>query len=182
MKLEEKTITSTKVYECFFMKLYEDKVLLPNNEMSNWIFIKHDGASAVLPITKDGKIVLIKQFRYPVNQVMIEIPAGKKDEPSEDGLVCAVRELEEETGYRSNHIVKFQDLYNCVGYSNEMIELFIAYDCEKIDNPKNGDDDEFIELLEVSKQEAKSLLNQGKITDAKTIVTLQHYLYGACNK
>lgn len=182
MKLQEKTITSKKVYECFFMKLYEDKVLLPNNEESNRIYIKHDGASAVLPITREGKIVLIKQFRYPVDQVMIEIPAGKKDEPGEDGLLCASRELEEETGYRSNNIVKFQDLFNCVGYSNEMIELFIAYDCEKVEHPKSGDDDEFIELLEVTKTEAKSLLKQGKITDAKTLITLQHYLYGKDNE
>jgi len=182
MKLEEKTLSSKKVYECFFMKLYEDRVLLPNNKESNRIFIKHDGASAVLPITKDGKIILIKQFRYPVNQVMIEIPAGKKDKPFEDGVLCAVRELEEETGYKSNNLKKIQDLHNCVGYSNEMIELYIAYDCEKIDNPKSGDDDEFIELLEVSKEEAKSLLKKGKITDAKTIITLQYYLYSDHNE
>ena len=182
MKLKEKTISSKKVYECFFMKLYEDKVLLPDNKESNRIFIKHDGASAVLPITRDGKIILIKQYRYPVKQVMIEIPAGKKDEPSEDGLLCAVRELEEETGYRSNDIRKFQDLHNCVGYSNEMIELYIAYDCEKIDQPKSGDDDEFIELLLVTNEEAKALLKQGKITDAKTIITLQHYLYSDDNE
>ncbi len=164
------------------MKLYEDKVLLPNNKESSRIFIKHDGASAVLPITKEGKIVLIKQFRYPVNQVVIEIPAGKKDEPHEDGLLCAIRELEEETGYKSNNIKKFQDLFNCVGYSNEMIELFIAYDCEKLDHPKKGDDDEFIELLELSKEEAKILLKQGKITDGKTIIMLQHFLYGDDNE
>lgn len=182
MKLEEKTITSKKVYECFFMSLYEDRVLLPNSKESNRIYIKHNGASAILPITKEGKIVLIKQFRYPINQVIIEIPAGKKDEPIEDGLRCAVRELEEETGYTSTNVIKFQDLHNCVGYSNEMIELFIAYDCEKIDIPKSGDDDEFIELMEVSKEEANVLLKQGKITDAKTLIMLQHYLYGMSYK
>ena len=136
----------------------------------------------MLPITKDGKIVLIKQFRYPINAVTIEIPAGKKDEKNEDGLVCALRELEEETGYKSSNVTKLQDLHNCVGYSNEMIELFIAYDCVKVENPKSGDDDEFIELLEVSKTEARDLLKSGGITDAKTIITLQYYLYGVTDE
>lgn len=178
MDLKETKISSKKIYECFFMKLYEDEVLLPNKKTSSRIYVKHDGASAVLPITKQGKLILIRQFRYPINQVTIEVPAGKKDEPHEDGLVCAVRELEEETGYRSNRMVKIQDLHNCIGYSNEMIELFIAYDCEKVENPATGDDDEFIELLELTKEEAKDLLMGGTITDAKTIILLQYYLFG----
>ncbi|AIO18553.1 ADP-ribose pyrophosphatase [Candidatus Izimaplasma bacterium HR1] len=182
MKLIEKKLDSKKLYECFFMTLYEDKVLLPNDKTSTRIYIKHDGASAVLPITKEGKLVLIKQYRYPISGVSIEIPAGKKDEKHEDGLVCALRELEEETGYTSNNVVKFQDFHSCVGYSSEMIELFIAHDCVKLENPKSGDDDEFIELLEVTKTEAKTLVNSGKITDSKTLAVLLYYLYGDNNE
>lgn len=175
MKLIEKEISSKLVYECFFMKLYEDEVLLPDGNKSKRIYVKHDGASAVLPITKEGNILLTKQFRYPIRQVSIEIPAGKKDAPDEDGLLCAKRELEEETSYRSNNIKKIQNIYSCVGYSNEEIELFIAYDCEKVDNPLSMDEDEFIELMSVSVSESKELLSSGQITDVKTIVALQYY-------
>lgn len=172
--MKEKQLSHDLKYECFFMKLFEDEVLLPNNEKSKRIYIEHDGASAVIPLTKENKILLIKQYRYPIRQVSIEIPAGKKDEIDEDGLVCAARELEEETGHQSNHIEKIMDVYNCVGYSNEKIELFIALDCEKVDNPLPMDEDEFIELMEVDIPTSKELLRTGQITDSKTIIALQH--------
>ncbi|XMB73119.1 NUDIX hydrolase [Mycoplasmatota bacterium WC30] len=176
MKLEEKQLTHKLMYQCFFMKLYEDEVVLPNDETSKRIYVEHDGAAAVLPITSDGKIILIKQFRYPVNQVLIEIPAGKKDDVNEEGYDCAVRELEEETGYGSNDIKKILDLHSCVGYSSEMIEIYIARNCKKMESPKTGDDDEFIELMILTKEEVKDLLKTGKITDAKTLVAIQQYL------
>ncbi len=175
MNFKEKELSSKLIYECFFMKLYEDEVLLPDGNKSKRIYVKHDGASAVLPITIDGNILLTKQYRYPIRQVSIEIPAGKKDEPDEDGLLCAKRELEEETSYRSERIEKINDIYNCVGYSNEKIELFIAYDCVKVENPLPMDEDEFIELMSVTVEESKNLLKNGFITDVKTIVALQHY-------
>lgn len=177
MKLEEKKLSSKKVYECFFMKLYEDEVLLPNDKTSNRIYIQHDGASAVLPLTKENKIVLIRQFRYPVGQVLLEVPAGKKDFKEETGISCIERELEEETGLRSERIEKVQDFHSCVGYSSEVIELFIAYDCVPVDNPKVGDDDEFIEVIEFTKLEVEMLIKQGKITDSKTLALLLHYLH-----
>lgn len=172
--MKEKQLTHTLKYECFFMKLYEDEVLLPNDKESKRIYIEHDGASAVIPLTKDNKILLIKQYRYPTRQISIEIPAGKKDEANEAGLLCAKRELEEETGYQSERIEKIMDIHTCVGYSNELIELFIALECEKVDNPLSMDDDEFIELMEVSIDESKNLLQNGFITDSKTIIALQH--------
>ena len=176
MKLKEKQLSTKKMYECFFMKLYEDEVLLPNGEKSTRIYIKHDGASAVLPITINNTVLLIKQFRYPIGVVSLEIPAGKKDEPGEDGLLCAKRELEEETGHQSNNIKKIMDLHNCVGYSDEKIEMFIAYDCDRVENPLDMDEDEFIELVECTINDVKQYLKNGEITDAKTIVALQHYL------
>lgn len=175
MKFKEEQINSKLIYECFFMKLYEDDVLLPDGNQSKRIYIKHDGASAILPITKEGNILLVKQFRYPIGQVSIEIPAGKKDEPNEDGLLCAKRELEEETGHVSNNIEKISEVYNCVGYSNEKIELYIAYNCVKTDNPLPMDDDEFIELMSVTVEESKNLLQNGLISDSKTIIALQYY-------
>ncbi len=176
MKLFEKTLESALKYKCFFMKLYEDKILLPNNETSTRIYIEHDGAAAVLPITSEGKIILIKQYRYPIKKISIEVPAGKKDDINELGIDCITRELEEETGYRSNDITYIRDLHSCVGYSNEVIELFIARNCVVIENPKQGDDDEFIEVFHVSKEEAIELMKNNQITDGKTLILLQHFL------
>lgn len=178
MNLKEKQLFKRRAYECFFMELFEDDVLLPNGQVSKRIYIEHDGASAILPITKEGKILLIKQFRYPIGQVTIEVPAGKKDEKNEDGLLCALRELEEETGFSTKNVRKFQNFHSCVGYSSEMIELFIGYDCERVDNPQKGDDDEFIELLELDPIEVKKMVKTGVITDSKTLALLLYYLYG----
>ncbi len=175
MKLEEIQLTHNLVYQCFFMKVYEDDVRLPNNITSKRIYIMHNSAAAVLPITKEGKIILVKQYRYPIRQVSIEIPAGKKDFLEEEGLACAKRELEEETGYKSNDITLLTTINSCVGYSNETIDLFMAKDCFKVINPLKGDDDEFVEVIEVSKEEAKSMLLEGAIQDAKTIIALQWF-------
>lgn len=174
--MDEKQVSHTLKYKCFFMELFEDEVLLPNNQMSRRIYIEHPGAAAVLPITRNKEVVLIKQFRYPIRQVTIEIPAGKKDEIYETGLECVQRELEEETGYQSDTFEKFMDLHSCLGYSNELIELYIAHDVYPIDNPRPGDDDEFIEVGVYNKEMVEELFSQGKITDGKTIVMLQEYL------
>ncbi len=178
MKLEEKQLTHELVYECFFMKLYEDKVLLPNKKTSTRIYIEHNSAAAVLPITKEGKIVLVEQYRYPIRHVSLEIPAGKKDFLNETGLACASRELEEETGLASDDYERIIDLHSCVGYSNEKIEIFIARDCFKVANPKSSDDDEFLEIKEFTKSEVSDMVRNGLIHDAKTLVALQHYLIG----
>ena len=176
MKLEEKQLSHKLVYECFFMKLYEDDVLLPDNKKSKRIYIMHNSAAAVLPITKDGKIVLVNQYRYPIRSESLEIPAGKKDFLNEDGKECAMRELEEETGYISEKVEHMVDINSCVGYSNEKIEIFIARDCVKAENPKQSDDDEFLEIKEYTKAEAHDLMTSGKIQDAKTLIALQRYL------
>ncbi len=178
MKLEEKQLSHELAYKCFFMDLYEDDVLLPNGKTSKRIYIQHNSAAAVLPITKEGKIILVKQYRYPIRSISIEIPAGKKDSKTESGLVCATRELEEEAGYGSNHFEKIIDLNSCVGYSNEVIELFIARNCYKIENPKPQDEDEFVELMELTQSEVKQMIKNKDIQDAKTLVALQHYFLG----
>lgn len=176
MKLKESKISSKSVYECSFLELFEDEVLLPNNETSKRVYIKHNGGAAVLPITSEGNVILTKQYRYPIGQVSIEIPAGKKDSITELGIDCVTRELEEETGYQSNSFSKFTDIHSCVGYSSEVIELFIASDCFKVDNPKAADDDEFIEVLECSIKDVKRMMDNNEITDAKTLIMLQYYL------
>lgn len=174
--MKEKTISSKKVYECSFLDMFEDKVELPNGKHSQRIYVKHMGAAAVLPITKDGLIVLTKQFRYPVKNVTIEIPAGKKDEVDELGIDCVKRELEEETGYQSNNIKHVYNIHNCLGYSDELIEMYIAYDCYKVDNPLESDPDEFIEVVLYNIDEVKEMITSNVITDVKTILMIQNYL------
>lgn len=181
MKLEEKQLSHDLVYECFFMKLYEDEVLLPNNKTSKRIYLKHSSAAAILPINKEGKIVLVKQYRYPIRSESVEIPAGKKDTLEEAGLVCAKRELEEETGYVSKNIEPMMDINSCVGYSNEVIELFIAKDCYKIENPMSPDEDEFVEVLELTEEECLNMIKNKLIKDAKTIIALQQYFLEKSN-
>ena len=172
----EKQIKSRKVYECSFLELFEDDVLLQNGNTSKRVYVKHIGAACVLPITKDGLLVLTKQYRYPIRSISIEIPAGKKDATDETGYDCIKREIEEETGYQSDEFIYVYGIHNCVGYSDELIEVFIAKNCYKVDNPLPPDDDEFIELLFCTVAEALKMIKNKEITDVKTIVAIQHYV------
>ncbi|PKK96974.1 MAG: ADP-ribose pyrophosphatase [Tenericutes bacterium HGW-Tenericutes-3] len=174
--MKETKKTSKKVYECSFMELYEDEVILDNQKESQRVYIKHPGAAAILPITKDQRIILIKQFRYPIQMINLEVPAGKKDDINEDSLECAHRELEEETGYITKHMEFYKRIYPCVGYSDEYIDLFIARDCEKVDHPKAMDTDENIECFFYQPNEIKDLIESDQIGDSKTLILLQHYL------
>ncbi len=176
MKLTEKTLRSKLVYSNSFLDLYEDEVLLPNNKVSKRIYAKHLGAAAVLPITKDNKVVLTKQYRYPIKSVSIEIPAGKKDFKGELGIDCVKRELEEETNYTSDNLQFLLSTHNCVGYSNEAIEIYIAYDCIYEKGIRESDEDEFIETKVYELEEVIKLIDTGVITDAKTIIAVQAYL------
>lgn len=174
--MKEKQLTHEKQFSCFFMELFEDEVLLPNQKTSTRIYIEHPGAAAVLPLTSDNKVLLIKQYRYPIRKVTIEVPAGKKDYLEETGLNCIKRELEEETGHQSQHIEPFLQIHSCLGYSNELIELFIAHDIYPVDHPLQADEDEFIEIALYAKEEVEELLKTNQITDGKTVILLQEYL------
>jgi len=176
MKFEEKRVSHTLKYHCSFLDLYEDEVMLPNGKITSRVYIEHLGAAAVLPVTRDGEIVLTRQYRYPIGMVSLEVPAGKKDEPGEDGKACATRELEEETSYVSEDIRFVQKIYNCLGYSNEAIDLFIALDCVYKEEVVDGDEDEFIETVLYSVEACEKMLDEGEITDVKTALLLQHYL------
>ena len=173
--MKEKTLKSRKVFENDFMELYVDDILLPNQKEATRTYVKHSGAAAVLPITTDGKLVLTRQYRYPVHKISIEVPAGKKNSKSETGLDCVKREIEEETGFNSNHFVHIKNIHNCIAYSDEMIELFIAYDCVPIENRLTPDEDEFIEPLVITLEEAETLIESNEITDLKTLYTIAYY-------
>lgn len=174
--MRETRIKREKKYETSFLALYEDDVRLSNDTIRKRVVIKHPGGACVLPVLPDGNVVLTLQYRYPIESIMIEIPAGKKDFFGEDSLTCAKRELEEETGYISDDYEHLFTLHPCVGYSDEVLDIFLAKNCIKKDNPKAMDDDEDIEVMIVNKEQIKALLRDGQITDGKTLVALQYYL------
>jgi len=172
----EKRVKRQKKYTCSFLTLFEDDVMLDNQKKAKRVVIEHPGGAAVLPLTHDYQVILTKQYRYPILAYTLEIPAGKKDDIQEDGLTCAKRELEEETSYMSMRFEHMYQLHACLGYSDELLDIFIAYDCTKLTHPRPADEDEHIEVMIYSKEEINRLLSQGMITDGKTLVALNYYL------
>jgi ADP-ribose pyrophosphatase len=173
--MKETKIHSKPIYQSDFLTIEEDTVFTSENIETKRIVIRHSCASAILPITDDKKIVLIKQFRYPIGAVTLEVPAGKL-EVSEDPMLCASRECEEEAHVKPEKIEHVMSIHNCLGYSDEVIHLYIGYGCQFIENPRPKDIDETFEIFHYTKKEVQALLNEHQITDAKTIILLQHYL------
>ena len=172
--MKETTLLTKEVYHSDFLTIVEDTVMTSENIQTKRIVVRHSGASAILPITKDKKIVLVKQFRYPIGEITIEVPAGKL-EHHEDPLLCAQRECEEEAHVKPKTIDHVMSIHNCLGYSDEVIHLYIGYHSEEVNKPLDKDIDEFFEVGYYTKKEVQALLENKMITDAKTIILLQHY-------
>ena len=165
--LKEKTIQSKTIYEGSFLTVNSDKVLLPNGNTSIREWIKHPGAVCCVPILPNGKIVLIKQYRYAVKEEMIEIPAGKLDQ-NEIPEKCALRELEEEIGYRANKLTLLANIHPAVGFTNEKMWLYLAEKLVKTE--QSLDHDEFLEPIPTKLDDAVQMVWSGQITDVKTII------------
>jgi len=168
--LIEKEISSENVFDGVLLHVRKDEVELPNGHKSVREWIKHPGASSVIPLLPDNQIILVKQFRYPVGQVTLEVPAGKLDVEGEDPLVCAERELSEETGYTAGKIWKLTTIATTVGFSNEFIHLYAAKDLTP--GKQHPDDDEFINTVKMPLTAALQLVESGKIIDAKSIISI----------
>lgn len=175
MEFEEKTLERQTIFEGQIMTVAKDKVQLPNGQTSYRELVFHHGAVAVLALTPDNKIILVKQYRKAIEDLSYEIPAGKL-ELGEAGheKEAAARELEEETGY-AGELDLLYEFYSSVGFSNEHIKLYLAKDLQKVPDPRPQDEDEFLELLELTYEECMDLVKSGKIRDAKTIIALQYY-------
>lgn len=165
----ETQVDSEKVFGGRLLKVYRDTVTLPNGKISVREYIKHPGAAVIIPYLGDRKILLVRQFRYPVGRVMIELPAGKTDS-GENAVETIRRELTEETGYRSDHFVEIGTIHTCVGYSDELLHLFWADDL--LPGETRPDPDEKIELLPMTIDAAMEEVYSGRITDAKTLIGL----------
>ncbi|MBQ7498632.1 MAG: NUDIX hydrolase [Selenomonas sp.] len=168
--LIETGISSENIFDGNLLHVRRDTVKLPNGKTATREWIKHPGASSVIPMLEDGSVILVKQYRYPVGKITLEVPAGKLDAPDEDPLVCAERELSEETGYTADKIEKLTTIATTVGFSNEYIHLYIAIGLHS--GKQHTDDDEFINVVKVPLQEAVAMVNDGRIIDAKSVVSI----------
>lgn len=169
MSLIEVGQSSQLIYDGHLVKLYNDMVRLPNGKLTGREWIKHPGASAVLPLLPDGRVILVRQYRYPVHQVTLEVPAGKLDE-GEAPLACAVRELAEETGYTARTLTKLTTIATTVGFTNEVIHIYVAHDLQA--GEQHCDADEFVNVVTMPLSEALAKVKDGSISDAKTVVAL----------
>ena len=165
--LKEHKLSSTKIFSGKLINLYLDNVSLPNGKKSTREWVDHPGAVCLVPIIDNGDILLIRQFRYGPGKEFIEIPAGKL-EIDEEPLKCGLRELEEETGYKSNKMTFLTKIHPAIGFSNEKMWMYLAEELEL--SEKKLDEDEFLELLPTPLNIALEWVFTGKITDVKTII------------
>jgi len=167
MRLEETALGSRRVFEGKIINLRVDEVELPNGQRATREVVEHPGAVAIAAVTEEGEIVLVRQFRKPAGEVLLEIPAGKLD-PGEEPLECARRELAEETGITASSLKPLLRYYTTPGFSNEVIHLFGAAGLKK--GEAAPDKDEFLEVVFLPLREALDMVREGKICDAKTII------------
>ncbi|MBO0440425.1 NUDIX domain-containing protein [Candidatus Enterococcus ikei] len=175
-EFEEKTISRKEIFKGQIIDVVVDEVRLPNGETGTRELVFHPGAVAVIPITADNKMIMVKQFRKPMEKVLLEIPAGKIDPGEHDHpKETAERELEEETGYRANQLTFVTSMYVSPGFADELLHIYYAEDLEKVPNPRPQDDDEVLELYTLTLDEAKAEIASGLIGDAKTIFAVQYW-------
>lgn len=166
MELKEKQISRKNIYECPVFKVFEDKVELPNGNVSTRNIINHRGGVCIAAQKENGNFLLVKQFRYVYDEVILELPAGKK-ELNEEPLETAKRELIEETGYKGNYFKYMGKFYPTCGYTNEVIDLYFAKDLEYVG--QHLDEDEFLNVTEMSLEKIIQQCNDGTIVDGKTM-------------
>lgn len=167
----EKTVANETIYEGKVISLRVEDVELPDGKLAKRELVKHPGAVAVLAVTAEGKLVFVRQFRKALERTLVEIPAGKI-EPGEDKRITAIRELEEETGYRAEQFEYIQSFATSPGFADEVIHLYVATGLQKVENPAAGDEDEFIDILECTIEEAEQLVADGEVFDAKTLYAI----------
>ena len=161
------------VYQGTVLKIYKDHMKFSNGNTEDWDFIHHDGAAAVIPVMDDGKILMVKQYRNALERETLEIPAGKLDDPDEEGIVCASRELKEETGYSSDDLEWLLTIRTTVAFCDERIEVFVARNL--IPGEQHLDEDEFVDVKAYKLEELKEMIFEGKIQDSKTMAAILAY-------
>lgn len=169
MELFEKKLSSKQIFDGKIVKLFVDEVELPDGQKAIREIVRHPGAVCVVPLTDEGEVVMVRQFRYPFGEVLLEIPAGKL-EPGEDPLEAVMRELEEESGAVAGKIEHIGEIYTTVAIFDEKIQLYLARDLKFIS--AHPDSDEFIESTKIPLSELVKMVMNNEIKDAKTQIAI----------
>ncbi len=165
--LKETRVDSQMAYDGHFLNVQRDTVRLPDGKTATREYIKHPGAVVILPLFDDGTVLLERQFRYPLDQVFLEFPAGKID-PGEDHLACAKRELQEETGYTARDWQFVCTIHNAIAYSDEHLDIYLARGLTP--GERKLDDGEFLDTFQAPLADVMAWVREGKITDVKTLI------------
>lgn len=166
------------VYHGSIIDYYRDTVEVPNGNVVEWDFIGHKGAAAVVPVREDGKILMVRQWRNALDRYTLEIPAGGLNGAEEPAIQAAARELEEETGYRSDELEHLISLRTTVAFCNEKIEIFVAKNLKP--SRQHLDEDEFIDVKAYDADELCKMIYRGEIEDGKTIAAVMSYKNKYC--
>ena len=167
--LVETKVTSEAVFDGELLHVRRDTVRLPDGTLATREHIVHPGAVLIVPVLPDGRLIVERQYRYPLGRVFIEFPAGKLD-PGESALATAQRELREEAGYEASHWAPLGTIHTIVSYTNEQIDLFVAQGLKHVG--AKLDQGEFLEIDTIGLEEMLAALDRGEITDAKTVTAL----------
>ena len=169
-RLREKQLTTEDIFDGVVLHVVRDTVALPNGNTSVREVIRHIGAVCVIPVTEDNRVVVERQYRYPLDRIILEIPAGKLDAPDEDRLSAIQRELREETGYSADEWLEIGDFHPAPAYSDEYITMYLARGLRK--GQQHLDEDEFLDVCTVPLKDLVEDVMAGKISDAKTQVCI----------
>jgi ADP-ribose pyrophosphatase len=166
--LREERITGVDVYDGIFLKMKRDTVSLPDGQQAVREYLTHPGAVAIVALLDDGRVLLERQYRYPIAKACIEIPAGKLD-PNENPLLCAQRELAEETGYTAKKWSYIRRIHPVISYSTEFIDIYLAEDL--VPGDRHLDEEEFLDVFAASLEQLIAWVEEGEITDVKTTIS-----------
>ncbi len=171
---EIKLIERTLVKKGAIIDFYQDEVLIPNGNHATFDIIDHKGAAACVAVREDGKLLMVRQYRYALGRETLEIPAGGLNGREEPTKLAAIRELEEETGYKCEEIELLTSIYTTVAFCNEKIDIYLAKNL-KVRGDQHLDEDEFINVEAYTIDELKQMVYDCKIQDSKTICAIMTY-------
>lgn len=155
------------------LDFYTYDLEVPNGNIAHWDVLEHKGAAAIIPVDEDGKIILVRQYRGAIDDLLLEIPAGGRDSVDEDFALCAARELEEEIGYRAEEICHLVDYHPAAAYTSERIAIYYAENL--IPSRQHLDENEFVQIERYTLDELVTMIADGDITDGKTIAGIMAY-------
>jgi ADP-ribose pyrophosphatase len=172
------TLSSSTAFDAGFFEVVCEKVRLPDGSEHDYVFCKHPGAVAVVPVDENGRVLMVRQFRQAVDDALLEIPAGKID-PGEDPWACAHRELKEETGYECGDLELVSTFYASPGMTDEKLHVFVGRELKVVAPAPTHDGGEPIAMEWMEKDEAFDAIRDGRIVDGKSIVGITLYEHAA---